>query len=71
MNTHRIDRQTDRLGIVWFVVPLMWAAVALIGCALVAHWPGLFAEELPAPAGATATATAPAAVDAATAKDTP
>ena len=69
MNTHRIHRQTDGLGTVWFLVPLMWAAVALIGCALIAHWPDLIAQELPQQAAATATA--PAAGNAATSEDTP
>lgn len=69
MNTHRIRRQTDGLGTVWFVFPLMWASVALIGCALIAHWPGLFAQELPQQAAASATA--PAAGNAATSVDTP
>lgn len=55
MNTHRIDRQADRLGTGWLVVPLMWAAVALIGCALIANWPGLFAEDLPPQARASVT----------------
>jgi hypothetical protein len=69
MNTHRIRRRTDGLGTVWFVIPLMWAAVALIGCTLIAHWPALFAEE--APQQAAVSATAPAAGNAATSGDTP
>lgn len=61
MKTHHIDRPAGELGTVWFVVPLLWAAVALIGFVLIAHWPGLFAEELPVPAGAAVTV--PAASD--------
>ena len=68
MNTHHIRRQTDGPGTAWFVVPLMWAATALIGCALIAHWPGLFAAELPQQAAASATALA--AGNAATSGDT-
>ena len=46
-----------------FVAVLLWqldrvhtgAAVALIGCALIANWPGLFAEDLPPQATASVT----------------
>ncbi|MEO8654250.1 MAG: hypothetical protein ABI409_09015 [Ramlibacter sp.] len=58
MNTHRIHRQTDGPGTGWLVVPLLWAAVALLGCALIANWPGLFAEDQPAQAAASVTAPA-------------
>jgi hypothetical protein len=61
MKTLHIDRPAGELGTVWFVIPLLWAAVALIGFALIAHWPGLFAQELPAPAGTAVTT--PAASD--------
>lgn len=61
MKTNHIHRQAGELGTVWLVVPLVWAAVALIGFALIAHWPGLFAEERPAQAGTAVTA--PAASD--------
>ena len=59
MNTHRIHRQTDGLGTGWLVVPLLWAAVALIGCGLIANWPGLFAEDQPAQAAASVTRQSP------------
>ena len=58
MYTHRIHRQTDGPGTGWLVVPLLWAVVALIGCGLIANWPGLFAEDQPAQAATSVTAPA-------------
>jgi hypothetical protein len=48
MKTHSIRHQNADLGTVWFVVPMLWAAVALVGFALISNWPELFAQEQPA-----------------------
>lgn len=57
MRTHHIRHQSGDLGIVWFVVPMVWAAIGLVGFALIANWPELFAPEQPT---ASIAATAPA-----------
>lgn len=56
MKTHPIRHQNADLGTVWFVVPMLWAAVGLVGFALISNWPELFAQEQP---GASVAATAP------------
>ena len=62
MNSHDARHHDRELGTVWFVVPMLWAAVGLVGFALISNWPELFAQEQP-PASVAATAPASAGAD--------
>jgi len=57
MSAQRIDDPGRELGIFSIVLPVVWAIVGVVGFALVANWPELFAGS--AQAGA-----APAAIPA-------
>lgn len=58
MKTHHIRHETGELGTVWFVVPMVWAAVALVGFFLLVSWPELFGQPLPQDPGALSAAPA-------------
>ena len=57
MKTPHLHRPNGDPGIVWFVLPMVWAAIGLVGFTLIANWPELFAQDERA---ASLAATAPA-----------
>ena len=44
------------LGAVWYVIPMLWICVAVVGSLLLAEWPALFAGPMPADAVVLSTA---------------
>ena len=52
MNTHHVRDDEGKLGVVWFIVPMTWAAVGLAGFVLLSNWPSVFADAVQVQAGA-------------------
>lgn len=63
MKFHRFSRDTNQLGTVWFLVPVLWIVAALAGYVALNAAPEMFAGSTPAQAasGADALSFMPAA----------
>jgi hypothetical protein len=48
MQPRNFSKDMNEVGVVWFVIPMLWVVAAIAGLVIVSYWPTLLADPLPA-----------------------